>query len=91
MTYPSSSFDLDNIIELEGEEFNEDIWNKDVAEEVVNQNSNDGDEKSKERESEDVKGVNNESNTFQRRKRKKTSVVCEDFVLIQLSNDIQKT
>ena len=41
MTCPSSSFDLDNVIELEGEEFNEDIRNKDVAEEVVNQNPKD--------------------------------------------------
>ncbi|KAL8088402.1 hypothetical protein AgCh_038251 [Apium graveolens] len=57
MTCPSSSFDLDDVIELEGGEFNEDIRNKDVAEEAVNQNPNDGDEKSKEQESKDVKEV----------------------------------
>ncbi|KAK1354828.1 hypothetical protein POM88_002934 [Heracleum sosnowskyi] len=90
MTCPSSSFALDDVIELEGEEFNEDIRNKDVAEEVVNQNPNDGDEKSKEHESEDVKEVNKESNAFQRRKRKKTSAVWGDFVVIKLSNGIQK-
>ena len=57
MTCLNSSFDLDPIIELEGEEFNEDRRNKAATEEFANQDSNGGDEKLKEQESEDVKEV----------------------------------
>ena len=66
------------------------IEEKNTLEEVENQNPNDRDEKSKEQDNEDVKEVENESNAFQRKKRKKTYVVWEDFELIKLQMAYKK-